>query len=104
MNKGEVPLRVKYAHLQLLRWIMLSENEETSNKVQKIEFLEFLYSKHLKLTVSILAKDDILDVSDFSPNFNEMVSHFRGSVGFFYFLENCQSNFMKQSGKFSFFA
>ena len=91
-------MRVKYAHLQLLRWLMLSENEETSNKLQKIEFLEFLYSKHLKLTVSILAKDDILDVSDFSPNFNEMVSHFRGSVGFFLFFRELSVKFHETIG------
>ena len=56
---------------------MVSDAKDSTNKIQRLEFLENLYSKHIGLTVSILPREEMLDVSDLGPNFNDMVNLFQ---------------------------
>ena len=56
---------------------MVSDAKDSTNKIQRLEFLENLYSKYIGLTVSILPKEKMLDVSDLGPNFNDMVILFQ---------------------------
>ena len=55
----------------------MSDAKDSTNKIQRLEFLENLYSKYIGLTVSILPKEEMLDVSDLGPNFNDMVILFQ---------------------------
>ena len=56
---------------------MVSDAKDSTNKIQRLEFLENLYSKYIGLTVSILPRAEMLDVSDLGPNFNDMVILFQ---------------------------
>ena len=56
---------------------MVSDAKDSTNKIQRLEFLENLYSKYLGLTVSILPREEMLDVADLGPNFNDMVILFQ---------------------------
>ena len=62
---------------QLLYWLIVSDAKDSTNKIQRLEFLENLYSKYIGLTVSILPKEEMLDVSDLGQNFNDMVILFQ---------------------------
>ena len=55
----------------------MSDAKDSTNKIQRLEFLENLYSKYIGLTVSILPKEEMLDVSDLGQNFNDMVILFQ---------------------------
>ena len=56
---------------------MVSDAKDSTKKIQRLEFLENLYSKYIGLTVSILPRAEMLDVSDLGPNFNDMVILFQ---------------------------
>ena len=72
-KKDQIPLPLKYQHMQLIYWLLVSDETSSQMLVKKIAFVQEHFQDHLELNLSRLSPNDMFEICNLYQSFKAQV-------------------------------